>query len=131
MIQTSMIGVVTNSSSQAQKLIDCVSDSFVVSTSTNSLPSFLTYVDAQSDWNQNDLTSASYIKNKPSLAKRSQSSANRSLNSSFLISNTQDCLVIYSVLISCSLSRTTGQSGIIYLEIASDIGFTKDVQYHF
>jgi len=128
MIQTSMIGVVTNSSSQAQKLIDCVSDSFVVSTSTNSLPSFLTYVDAQSDWNQNDLTSASYIKNKPSLAKRSQSSANRSLNSSFLISNTQDCLVIYSVLISCSLSRTTGQSGIIYLEIASDIGFTKDVQ---
>lgn len=59
---------------------------------------------------------------------RTQSAASRSLNSAFRISTTKDCLVNYSVDVSCSITLTSGQSGTIFLEIASDSGFTQNVQ---
>lgn len=59
---------------------------------------------------------------------RSQSSASRSLNSAFQPSSTRDCLVNYSVDITTSITLTTGQSGTVFLEIASDSGFTTNVQ---
>ena len=59
---------------------------------------------------------------------RSQSSASRSLNSVFQISSTRDCLVNYSVDISCALSLSGGQTGTLFLEIASDAAFTLNVQ---
>lgn len=62
------------------------------------------------------------------VSKRVQSQANRSLNSAFQISSTRDCFVNYSVDVSCTLSLTTGQTGTIFLEIASDSGFTTNVQ---
>ncbi len=58
----------------------------------------------------------------------SQSSASRSLNSAFQISTTRNCLVVYSVNISSSLSISGGESGTVVLEIASDFGFTTNVQ---
>ncbi len=80
----------------------------------------------QSDWDQTDTDAQDYIKNKP--AARSQSSASRSLNSAFQISSTREALVNYSVDIATSLTLTAGQAGTVYLEIASDSGFTTDVQ---
>ncbi len=80
----------------------------------------------QSDWTQSSSGSVDFIKNKP--AARSQSSASRSLNSAFQPSATRDSLVNYSVDISVSLSLTTGQAGTVYLEVASDSGFTTNVQ---
>lgn len=80
----------------------------------------------QSDWTQSNTSSLDYIKNKP--ASRSQSSATRSLNSGFQASATRDSLVNYSVDVSCTLSLTSGQSGTVFLEIASDSGFTMNVQ---
>lgn len=82
----------------------------------------------QSDWNQANISALDYIKNKPSISSRTQSSASRSLNSVFQISSTRDCLVNYSVDIGTSLSLTTGQTGTVYLEIASDSAFTNNVQ---
>lgn len=80
----------------------------------------------QSDWEQTNISSLDYIKNKP--APRSQSSATRSLNSGFQVSAARDALVNYSVDVSCSLTLTSGQSGTVFLEIASDSGFTTNVQ---
>lgn len=80
----------------------------------------------QSDWTQASSGAVDFIKNKP--AARSQSSASRSLNTIFQINATRDCIVNYSVDISCTLSLTTGQSGTVFLEIASNSGFTTNVQ---
>lgn len=80
----------------------------------------------QSDWAQTNNALLDYIKNKP--ASRSQSSASRSLNTVFQVSSTRDCLVNYSVDIATSLTLTTGQSGTVFLEVASDSGFTTNVQ---
>lgn len=62
------------------------------------------------------------------LMARTQSSASRSLNSGFQVSTTRDSLVNYSVDISCTLSLTGGQTGTLFLEIASDSGFTTNLQ---
>lgn len=59
---------------------------------------------------------------------RSQALASRSLNSIFQVNATRDCLVSYSVSVSTTLSLTTGQFGTIILEMASDSGFTTNVQ---
>lgn len=80
----------------------------------------------QSDWTQTNSGSVDYIKNKPSA--RAQSSASRSLNTVYQLSSTRDSLVTYSVEISCALSLTTGQAGTVFLEIASNSGFTLNVQ---
>lgn len=80
----------------------------------------------QSDWTQGNTGLLDYIKNKP--AARSQSSASRSLNSAFQVSATRDAMVNYSVDIATAISLTTGQSGTVVLEIASDSGFTTNVQ---
>lgn len=77
-----------------------------------------------SDWNA--VSGVAQILNKP--PSRSQSSASRSLNTIFQVSSTRDCLVNYSVDIATTLSLTTGQSGTVFLEIASDSGFTTNVQ---
>ena len=83
----------------------------------------------QSDWNQTNSSSLDFIKNKPAVAAaRSQSAQTRTLNSIFQVSSTRDSLVNYSVDIATTLSLTTGQSGTVYLEIASDSGFTTNVQ---
>lgn len=80
----------------------------------------------QVDWTQASTGAVDYIKNKP--AARSQSPASRSLNSGFQISTTRDSLVNYSVDVSATLSLVTGQVGTVFLEIASDSGFTTNLQ---
>lgn len=81
---------------------------------------------AQSDWTQTNASSPSYIVNK--FPSRSQSPASRSLNVGFQVNATRDALVNYSVDIACVLSLTTGQTGTLFLEIASDSGFTMNLQ---
>lgn len=88
-------------------------------------------VQIQSDWSQASSGALDFIKNKPtipSIPTRSQSSVSRSLNTAFQISATRDSLVNYSVDISCTMSLTSGQTGTVFLEIASDSGFTTNVQ---
>lgn len=57
-----------------------------------------------------------------------QSSANRSLNTAFQISTTRNTLVSYSVQLIVTASIAGGQNGDVILEIASDSGFTANVQ---
>lgn len=65
--------------------------------------------------------------NNPALS-RSQVSVSRTLNSGFQISTTRDSLVSYSVDIATVLSLTTGQSGTVFLEMATDSLFTVNLQ---
>jgi len=80
----------------------------------------------QSDWTQVSTGALDYIKNKP--AARSQSSPSRSLNTIFQISSTRDSSVAYSVQLTVTASIAGGQNGDVILEIASDSGFTTNVQ---
>lgn len=89
--------------------------------SISSMPS-----QVQSNWTQASSGAVDFIKNKP--AARSQSSASRSLNSGFQVSTTRDSLVNYSVDVSTSATLIGGQTGTVFLEIASDSGFTTNLQ---
>lgn len=79
-------------------------------------------------------TTAQYVRGDGSLATLpvpatpSQASASRSLNSSFQISATRNALVSYSVQLTVTASISGGQNGDVILEIASDSGFTTNVQ---
>lgn len=59
---------------------------------------------------------------------RAQSAAARTLNTIFQISASRDSLVSYSVQITVTASLSGGQNGDVVLEIASNIGFTTNVQ---
>ena len=59
---------------------------------------------------------------------RSQSLASRTLNNVYQISATKDCIVNYSVDVSCTLSLNGGQIGTVFLEIAPNSSFTTGVQ---
>lgn len=59
---------------------------------------------------------------------RSQSAATRVLNTIFQISTARDAWVSYSVQITVTASIAGGQNGDVILEIASDSGFTANVQ---
>lgn len=59
---------------------------------------------------------------------RSQSSASRTLNSGFQISATRDALASYSVQMTVTASIGGGQDGDVFFEIASDSGFTTNLQ---
>jgi len=59
---------------------------------------------------------------------KSQSTASRTLNSGFQVSTSRDALVNYSVDIQATISLTTGQSGTVFLEIATNSGFTTGLQ---
>jgi len=59
---------------------------------------------------------------------RSQSSASRSLNSVFQVSTTRDALVNYSVDVATAATLLGGQVGTVYLEVATNSGFTTGVQ---
>lgn len=61
-------------------------------------------------------------------AARSQALASRSLNSGFQISASRDAMVSYSVQITVTASIGGNQNGDVILEIASDSGFTTNVQ---
>lgn len=58
----------------------------------------------------------------------SQSTASRSLNTAFQVNTTRPSLVTYSVQITVTATISGGQNGDIILEIASDSGFTTNVQ---
>jgi hypothetical protein len=59
---------------------------------------------------------------------RSQSTASRSLNSAFQVSAARDAVVQYSVQTTITASIAGGQDGDVFLDIASDSGFTANVQ---
>lgn len=61
-------------------------------------------------------------------AAPSQSGATRSLNSGFQVSTTRSALAHYSVGITTTASIAGAQAGSVTLEIASDAGFTTNVQ---
>lgn len=82
-----------------------------------------------SDWNA--VSGVAQILNKPTIPAAfspSQSSASRSLNTAFQVSSTRHALVSYSVQITVTASIGGGQNGDVILEIASDSGFTTNVQ---
>lgn len=68
------------------------------------------------------------VLNAAAPAAPSQSAASRSLNSAFQVSTTRNALVVYSVQIQVTASIAGGQNGDVILEIASDSGFTTNVQ---
>lgn len=57
----------------------------------------------------------------------SPSAASRSLNTAFQISSTRNCLVAYSVDVSCSITLAVGQTGTVFLEYADNSSFTTNV----
>lgn len=59
---------------------------------------------------------------------RSQSAATRALNTGFQISTTRDAQVQYAVQMTITASITGGQDGDVFLDIASDSGFTTNLQ---
>jgi hypothetical protein len=59
---------------------------------------------------------------------RSQASATRTLNTGFQVSSSRDALGIYSVQCTITANIAGGQACDIILEIASDSGFTANVQ---
>lgn len=126
--QSYILGYTTTDEGQSQNFIPCVANSILQSSASDIPPTFVLNSTLQSDWNETDNTSIAYIKNKPTITTRSQSSASRSLNSVFQPNSTRDTLVNYSVDIACTLTLTTGQSGTVFLEIASNSGFTSNVQ---
>lgn len=63
----------------------------------------------------------------PTLAP-TQATATRTLNSAFQVSANQASFVFYSVQITVTASITGGQNGDVILEIASNSGFTTNVQ---
>lgn len=82
----------------------------------------------QSDWNQADTNAVDYIKNKPSFSSVSQSSSSRNLNTGYQPSTTRWCFVNYSVDIACVSTLLGGGSGSVFLDIASNSGFTTNLQ---
>lgn len=147
-----IIGVQDISGGQSQTLIPCVGTCFLTAPNTTDLPEWMSFQDAQSNWTESNSSAVGYIKNKPSIpaaqiqsdwtqsnsssvdfiknkpAARSQSSASRSLNTAFQIDSTRDGFVNYSVDIATTATLVGGQTGTVYLEIASDSGFTTNVQ---
>lgn len=59
---------------------------------------------------------------------RSQSAATRTLNTVFQVSSTRDAVVQYAVQCTVTASIGGGQDGDVFLDIASDSGFTANVQ---
>ena len=59
---------------------------------------------------------------------RSQSSATRTLNTTFQVSATRDAVVQYAVQTTITASIAGGQDADVFLDIASDSGFTTNVQ---
>lgn len=59
---------------------------------------------------------------------RSQSSVSRTLNTIYQISATRNASVTYSVDVSCSLTLSGGETGTVFLEMATNAGFTLGVQ---
>lgn len=57
-----------------------------------------------------------------------QAATTRALNTAFQISTTRGALVSYSVQMTVTASIASGQDGDLFLEIASDSGFTTNVQ---
>jgi len=83
----------------------------------------------QSDWNQTNISSQDYIKNKPStLPSRSSAYPVRTLNTVFQINTARDAFVVYCVDLVTTLSLAGGQLGTVYLETASDSAFTANVR---
>lgn len=79
------------------------------------------------DWGAS--SGAAQILNKPTIPTApSQSSATRSLNSAFQISTSRNALALYSVQCMITASIAGGQQCDVILEIASDSGFTVNVQ---
>lgn len=66
--------------------------------------------------------------NTPNVNNPSFTNPVRSLNSAFQVSSTQNCLISYSIDISCTLSLTGGQTGTLYLRYADDSGHTTNVK---
>lgn len=64
----------------------------------------------------------------PAPAVRAQSAVSRSLNTIFQVSTTRDSLIHYSVDIVCTLSLVGGQTGTVFLEMATNASFTTGVQ---
>lgn len=80
-----------------------------------------------SDWNASGTVAE--ILNKPTIpAAPTQSQPSRALNTAFQISATRNAMVSYSIQITVTASIAGGQNGDIILEIASNSGFTTNVQ---
>lgn len=84
-----------------------------------------TYAAVASSGSYNDLTAKPTI---PTIVAPSQSSATRSLNTAFQVSTTRAAMVTYTGSITTTANIAGGQDGSQILEMASDSGFTTNVQ---
>lgn len=81
----------------------------------------------QADWNATDGMAS--ILNKPTVqAAPAPAAAVRALNTIFQVHQIRNALVAYSVMITVTASISGGQNGDVLLEVASDAGFTANVQ---
>ncbi len=64
----------------------------------------------------------------PTIVPPTQSQPSRTLNTIFQLSTTRAAMVSYSVQITVTATIAGGQNGDVILEIASDAGFTTNVQ---
>lgn len=71
---------------------------------------------------------ASYAQLMSMAGSRTQGPATRALNTAFQVSTTRGSDVFYSVGMICTLSLIGGQTGTIFLEIATNSAFTTGVQ---
>lgn len=79
-------------------------------------------------WLQISIVGANTSLIAPMSIPKVQTTATRTLNSAFQVNSSRNSMVNYSVDIAATISLTTGQSGTVFLEIASDSGFTTNVQ---
>lgn len=136
-------------SAHAQNIIYDISASWLA---TQSDISTLKAQQVQSDWNQTNSSLLDFIKNKPSITGQvnadwnastgvaqilnkptfpnlpSQTATTRSFNSAFQISSTRPVFAFYSVQCTITASIAGGQNCDVIFEIASDSGFTTNVQ---
>jgi hypothetical protein len=84
-----------------------------------------TYAAVATSGSYNDLTAKPTI---PTIITPVQSSSTRNLNTAFQISTTRPSMATYSGSITTTANIAGGQDGSIVLEIASDSGFSTNVQ---
>lgn len=85
----------------------------------------------QIDWNQTNPLFDDFIKNKPTIPTvlaPSQAAATRAFDTAFQVSTTRNARVDYSATIASTLTLTGGAEGAVILEIASNSGFSSNVQ---
>ena len=121
---TYIIGLIDTGSGQSQQLVATVNGGILACTATDTLPTFISNVSAQSNWNETDTNSLNYIKNKPVLSFSIPTFS--SATTATQLSTTRNAQVLYTFPTSMT-SLLTSQALTATLQYADDAGFTTNV----